>query len=406
MVDVRRTRLWVVARALAGTALLGCALLGGCAVQPRVCPPPSVSPAPPVTPAPHAEYERARWADLPGWASDAMKDAWPAFLESCGVLGQHTEWAIPCSAAQATHPATSQEVRTFFERYFEPYGIVEKVGTQEDRYGLITGYFEPLLHGARMPSAEFDTPLYSPPPDLLTVDLSSVYPDLKGKRIRARLDGNKVVPYYSREDLVRDASLKGHEIVWVDDPLGAFFLEVQGSGRVELPDGETIRLHYADENGYPYRSIGRYLVDRGELKPEEATMPGIRLWARSHPSRVQALLDADPSVVFFREEPLGDPALGPQGTLGVPLTPGRSIAVDPAAVPAGAPVFLATTFPDSAVTLQRLVVAQDTGGAIRGAVRADLFWGMGTEAAGEAGEMRQSGRLWLIWPKGMPLPGN
>ncbi len=333
-----------------------------------------------------------------------MRQAWPAFLASCGIVGRRPQWLIPCAAAQASHPVTSAEVRAFFERYFDPYGIVERVGRQEDRSGLITGYFEPLLRGSRSPSAEFDTPLYSPPPDLLTVDLASVYPELEGKRIRARLEGGKVVPYFSRADLNRDPSLKGREIVWVDDALDAFFLEVQGSGRVQLPSGQTIRLHYADENGYPYRSIGRYLVDHGDIKLQDATMLGIRLWARSHPSRVRELLDADPSVVFFREEPLGDPALGPQGTLGVPLTPGRSIAVDPASVPLGAPVFLATTYPSSVVTLQRLVVAQDTGGAIRGPVRADFFWGTGTQAAEEAGAMRQAGRLWLIWPKGVALP--
>ncbi len=335
-----------------------------------------------------------------------MLDAWPAFIQSCSIIGQRTQWVVPCNAAQTTRPVTPDDVRRFFERYFEPYAIVERTGRQESPSGLITGYFEPLLHGAREPSAQFETPLYSPPPDLLTVDLASLYPELKGKRVRARLDGNRIVPYYSRADLDRDASLKGHEIVWVDNPLDAFFLEVQGSGRVQLPGGETIRLHYADENGYPYRSIGRYLIERGELKPGGATMPDIRSWARSHPTQVQALLDQDPSVVFFREEPLGDPNLGPHGTLGVPLTSGRSIAVDPASVPLGAPVFLATTYPDSVVTLERLVVAQDTGGAIRGSVRADLFWGTGADAAAEAGEMRQSGRMWLIWPKGAPLPGT
>jgi membrane-bound lytic murein transglycosylase A len=386
-------------RLLAGAALCSCAMLCGCAVQPRVCPPP----APAV---PHVEYAPTRWSDIPGWKDDRTVDAWPAFLAACGVLGRRAPWSDACDAAQASHPVTSEDVRSFFERYFEPYGIVERMGMRADPDGLITGYYEPLLHGDRSPSAEFSTPLYAPPPDLLTVDLASVYPALKGLSIRARLEGNKVVPYYSRADLDRDPALKGHEILWVDDPLDAFFLEVQGSGRVQLPDGETIRLHYADQNGYPYRSIGRYLIDRGELKPGEATMLGIRLWARSHPDRVKELLDADPSVVFFREEPLGDPALGPKGSLGVPLTPGRSIAIDPASVPLGAPVFLATTFPDSAVTLDRLVVAGDTGGAIRGPVRADLFWGTGAEAQSEAGEMRESGRLWLIWPKGAPLPGR
>jgi membrane-bound lytic murein transglycosylase A len=390
--------------AAAVVALCGFAVLTGCAVRPTICPPPSVPPTPQAPPAPHVEYEPARWSDLPGWSADDMKTAWSAFLQSCNALHGRARWVIPCTAAQSAHPATSQDVRAFFERYFEPYAVVKRLGTQVDRSGLMTGYFEPLLHGARSRSAEFDTPLYAPPPDLLTVDLASVYPALKGLRIRARLEGNRVVPYYSRAELGRDSALEGHEIVWVDNALDAFFLEVQGSGRVELPSGEIIRLHYADENGYPYRSIGRYLVEHGDLKPQEATMLGIRLWARLHPDQVQALLDADPSVVFFREEPLGDPALGPKGSLGVPLTPGRSIAVDPTAVPLGAPVFLDTTFPDSAARLERLVVAQDTGGAIRGPVRADLFWGTGAEAAGEAGEMRQQGRMWLIWPKGAPLP--
>lgn len=334
-----------------------------------------------------------------------MKDAWPAVLASCGMLGRRTQWVAPCEAAQTAPHASSQEVRSFFERYFDPVEIVKRTGSQTDAVGLITGYFEPVLRGARAPSPAFNTPLYSPPPDLLTVDLGSVYPELKGRRLRARLDGQRVVPYYSRAELGRDAALKGHEIVWVDDAVDAFFLEVQGSGRVQLPTGETIRLHYADENGYPYRSIGRYLIDRGELARGAATLPAIREWALSHPDRVAELLDADPSVVFFREEPLGDPQLGPKGSLGVPLTPGRSIAIDPSVVPLGAPMFLATTYPDSDVALQRLVLAQDTGGAIRGAVRADLFWGMGPQAEGYAGRMRQPGRMWLLWPKGVPLPG-
>ncbi len=383
--------------AAAAFAGAGAIWLAGCATPPRTCPPP-----PP--PVPHVGYEPASWSSLPGWDRDEVKDAWPAFLASCNAVGRRAPWIAACEAAQAMKPASSVDVRAFFERYFEPYRIVKQTGPQTDDVGLITGYFEPVLHGARMPSAEFNTPLYAPPPDLLTVDLGSVYPELKGRRLRARLEGHRVVPYYSRADLDRDPALKGREIVWVDDVLGAFFLEVQGSGRVELPTGETIRLHYADENGYPYRSIGRYLVERGELKRGEATMSAIREWVLSHPDRVKELLDADPSVVFFREEPLGDPELGPEGTLGVPLTPGRSIAVDPSAVPLGAPVFLATTFPASDVALRRLVMSQDTGGAIRGPVRADFFWGTGPQAAGYAGEMRQPGRMWLLWPRGAPLP--
>jgi membrane-bound lytic murein transglycosylase A len=384
-------------RASALAALAGAMVLAGCTTPSRRCPPP-----PP--PVPHAAYVPASWNSLPGWDRDEMRDAWPAFLESCGVLARRSQWSGVCEAAQDAKPATSQDVRAFFERYFEPFEILTQTGPRSSDQGLMTGYFEPVLDGSRSPSPQFSTPLYAPPPDLLTVDLGSVYPELKGKRLRARLEGRRVVPYYSRADLASDPALKGDALVWVDDAIGAFFLEVQGSGRVRLGTGETVRLHYADQNGYPYRSIGRYLIDRGELKPGEATAPAIREWALAHPQRLTELLDANPSVVFFSEEPLGDPELGPKGSLGVPLTPGRSIAVDPSAVPLGAPVFLATTFPASDIALQRLVMSQDTGGAIQGPVRADFFWGTGPQAGSYAGQMRQPGRMWLLWPRGVPLP--
>lgn len=381
---------------LAPVVLAG-AIIAGCATVPSTCPPlPS--------PTPRTVYEPASWSELPAWNADDMIDAWPAFLASCDAEGHRQRWQAVCDAAKDTHPVTSGDVRAFFQRHFEPFAIVKQVGSQADPVGLMTGYFEPLLYGARAPSSGFDIPLYAPPPDLLTVDLGAVYPQLRGQPVRGRLVGRRVVPYYSRADLHRDPALEHDAIVWVNDALAAFFLEVQGSGRVRLTTGETIRLHYADQNGYPYRSIGRYLIDHGELERGAATVPAIRAWALAHPARVQELLDADPSVVFFEEEPLGNPALGPMGSLGIPLTPGRSLAIDPSAIPLGAPVFLATTFPNSAVALNRLAFAQDTGGAIRGSVRADFFWGIGAQAGAQAGEMRQPGRMWLLWPKGEPLP--
>jgi membrane-bound lytic murein transglycosylase A len=192
--------------------------------------------------------------------------------------------------------------------------------------------------------------------------------------------------------------------VWIDDALDAFLLEVQGSGRVQLPTGETIRLQYADQNGQPYRSIGRYLVDQGVMKLEDVNMPAIRAWLSANPSRLGEVLDSNPSVVFFTEGALTDPAVGPKGAQGLPLTAGRSIAVDPAVVPLGAPVFLSTSYPSTDLPLRRLVVAQDTGGAIRGPIRADLFFGFGAEAGAQAGMMKQDGEMWLLWPKGAPLP--
>jgi membrane-bound lytic murein transglycosylase A len=300
-------------------------------------------------------------------------------------------------------------VRNFFEAHFSPYRIAAADGKDT---GLVTGYFEPLQKGSRERTAPFTVPLYAPPDDLLTVDLSELYPELKDKRVRGRVDGRKVVPYWTRAGIERgDAPVAGKALVYVGDPVEAFFLEIQGSGRIELADGSVMRVGYADQNGHPFRSVARVLIDRGELPPERASMQGIIAWAKAHPDQLRALLDENPSYVFFREVPAPTPGSldaqidGPIGTLGVPLAAQRAIAVDPRAIPLGAPVFLATTMPLSTAPLQRLVLAQDTGGAIRGAVRADYFWGFGPAAGREAGRMRQEGRMWLLWPKDAAPPG-
>lgn len=377
-------------------ALLTAALLFGCVSPPH---------APPKKPVVATTvYEKGHWSELPGWGADNVQDAWPAFLESCRAMRFRPEWTAPCAAAQTVAADSPAGIRAYFQSAFEPYKAVKRTGSVKEDTGLITGYFEPLLYGSRTPSARFVAPLYAPPPDLLSVDLASLYPELKGKRVRGRLDGNRVLPYYTRGELLTDPALKGHEIVWIDSAFEAMMLEVQGSGRVQLPDGKVIRLLYADQNGQPYHSIGRYLVTSGALTVEQATLPGIRAWLAAHPERMQEVLDANPSVVFFSEAPLGDPNLGPKGAQGIPLTAGRSIAVDANWIPLGTPVFLATTLPDSQQPLQRLVVAQDTGGAISGAPRADYFCGSGPEAADLAGKMRQQGSLWLLWPRNVPLP--
>src|SRR5688572_23347148 len=268
---------------------------------------------------------------------------------------------------------------------------------------MVTGYYEPLLHGSRKRSARYRYPLYAAPSDLLVIDLSSVYPELKHRRLRGRLEGNRVVPYLARGEIDREPTpLKGHEIAWVDDAVDAFFLHIQGSGQVQLENGERIRVGYADQNGHPFRSLGGLLIRRGELPPERASMQGIKDWARRNPKRVQEFMNANPSYVFFRELP--NDLAGPIGSLGVPLTPERSIAVDPRVVPLGVPVYLATTWPNTADPLQRLMVAQDTGGAIAGGVRADFFWGFGDPAGQQAGKMRQAGRMWVLLPKGYTPP--
>jgi membrane-bound lytic murein transglycosylase A len=218
-------------------------------------------------------------------------------------------------------------------------------------------------------------------------------------RLRGRLQGRKVVPYYTRAEIVNDSvPLQGKELLWVDDEIDLFFLQIQGSGRVQLENGEIVRVGYSDQNGHPYKSVGKVLVERGELALEKASMQGIRDWGQKNPRKLSELLQQNSSFVFFRELPADVP--GPLGSLGVPLTAGRSLAVDPRAVPQGAPVFLATTWPNTGRQLSRLMVAQDTGGAIKGNVRADFFWGFGAEAANQAGKMRQTGKMWVLLPTG------
>ncbi|MCG2575372.1 murein transglycosylase A [Dechloromonas sp. XY25] len=390
-------------------------LMAGCSSVPPVSAPPA-TPAPaacapcpscpvcpavtptPVQPPPFARsLQTAAWSDLPGWSEDDVAAAWPAFLLSCrGVAskGNGAGWKRVCDLAKGSDGKPGLDVRRFFEQNLKPYAIVNGDGAVN---GLVTGYYEPLLRGSRNRMKGYEQPVRGVPDDLLTIDLSAVFPELKDKRVRGRLEGNKVVPYWSRAEIAAKGDrLPSKTLLYVDDAVELFFLQVQGSGRVKLPDGSLVRLNYADQNGHPYQSIGKTLVERGELKLEEASMQGIQSWARANPARLDALLNANPSYVFFREVPNSDG--GPVGALGVPLTAERSIAIDPRSVPLGSPVFLATTRPNSAQAMNRLVMAQDTGGAIKGAVRADFFWGFGKEAGEQAGRMKQSGRMWILLP--------
>jgi membrane-bound lytic murein transglycosylase A len=388
--------------------LLASLFLAACSTSPISEPAPTCTPcvacqvcqapvAPPVTPA-AAPFSRslvaANWGDLPGWAEDDHRAAWAAFLQSCrGVASKPNGpgWKRVCDLAKS---ANETQARQFFETNLKPYSVL---ATDASPSGMMTGYYEPLLRGSRTPNKIFNQPVRGVPDDLLTIDLSSIFPELKDKRVRGRLEGNKVVPYWSRaEILAHGEKLPSRHLLYVDDAVELFFLQVQGSGRVQMPDGSMVRLNYADQNGHPYQSIGRVLVERGELKLEEASMQGIRSWARANPGRLNELLNTNPSYVFFREVPNSKD--GPIGALGVPLTAERSLAVDPRSIPLGTPVFLATTRPNTTQPMNRLAMAQDTGGAIKGAVRADYFWGFGKEAGEQAGKMKQSGRLWLLLP--------
>jgi membrane-bound lytic murein transglycosylase A len=351
-------------------------------------PPPPPPPAPLMTP--------TTFSALPGWQQDDLRQAWPAFTASCRALGSREQWKAACLAARVVDANDPAAVRRYFETWFVPNQIRSADGSDT---GLITGYYEPMLHGVRRRGGAYQTPLYNVPDDLVTVDLASVYPNLKGMVLRGRVTDRKLVPYSTRAEIER-ANLPGKELVWVNDPVEAFFLEVQGSGRVKLDDtGETVRIAYADQNGHPYKAIGRWLVEKGELTVEQATAQGIRAWIAAHPERRQELFNVNPSYIFFKEEKLPDPGVGPKGALGVPLTAARSVAIDPKFLPLGAPIFLSTTQPGGEAPLQRLVMGQDTGGAIRGAVRADFFFGFGDDAGDKAGLMKQRGSLWVLMPK-------
>jgi membrane-bound lytic murein transglycosylase A len=342
---------------------------------------------------------------LPGWEPETFSAAaWQALLIGCGVLRADPVWTAVCDAALAlpAQPDADQRM-TFLRTRFQPW---QAVGADGQIEGLATGYYEPVLHGSRLRSERFPHPLYARPDDLLSVELDTLIPELRGRRVRARLEGNRVLPYYRRDEIEHQvpASLRGREIVWIDDAVEVFFLHIQGSGRVELEEGGGLHVGYADQNGQPFRSVARLLIDSGELTVAQATLQGMKAWARAHPERVDAFLDANASYVFFKE--LSGDLPGPIGTLGVPLLGEASVAVDARIVPLGAPVLIDTTFPLSQQPLRRVAMAQDTGGAINGAVRIDYFWGLGDDALAQAGRMRQKLRLWALLPLGTHPDGG
>jgi peptidoglycan lytic transglycosylase A len=340
------------------------------------------------------------WSKLQNWESDNHSAAWAGFLKSCQKLNNKAQWREVCLLANNAGVTSDTQAREFFETHFEVRPVYAEGGDAE---GLITGYYEPLLQGSLEKTEEFRYPIYAAPEDLLTVALGNVYPQLKDMRLRGRLDGKRIVPYYDRAQLDGNQELlAGNELLWVNDLVDVFFLHVQGSGQVELVDGSKVAVGYAAQNGHPYRSIGRTLIEMGELEQEEVTLFTIKDWLESNPGRMHAVLAENPSYVFFdlKDAEAG----GPVGSLNVALTPRRSIAVDRNVIPLGAPVWLQTTLPNEQETpFNQLMLAQDTGGAIKGHVRADVFWGRGDEAEKMAGLMKQQGNLYVLLPKGFSM---
>ena len=379
----------------------------------KVADKPTEKPAAPVETAKPAELKiadygllkPAEWDEVDGLSAshagaDDLNLAWPAWLQSCTALVKKPMWKNACDTANSLNLQTnnnpdSDSVRAYFRQNFSVYKTTNVDGAES---GLITGYYQPILKGSRTKSAKYPFPLYTTPPDLITVELDGLFPELKYKRVRGRVVGNKLVPYFNRAEIETDNSpIKGRELLYIDNIVDVFFLQIQGSGVVQFENGEQVMVGYADQNGHTYNSVGRLLIERGELTSANASMAGIKNWVKNNPLRFRELLNNNPSFVFFRELPSGLP--GPIGALGVPILAERAVAVDPKFVPLGAPVFLSTTQPNNNKPLKRLMMAQDTGGAIKGGVRADFFWGAGAEAGAKAGAMKQSGKIWVLLPK-------
>jgi len=357
-------------------------LVVGCSVPPTRAPGgySSSGSAPSAYSSQVATFSAVSWQALPGWRDDDLSKAWPAWLRSCEVLRKKNgeiNWRGVCSQASTLSARDSQSIRQYFENNFQVYEVRNSYNGSDT--GLITGYYEPLMNGSLTRTSTYNVPLYA-------------YPSA-WKR-------SKPIPGPTRAQLLSSGVLNGSEIAWVEDPVAAAFIQIQGSGKIRLQDGRILRLGFAGTNDQPFQSIAQWLIERKEIRRNQASMQSISEWAKRNPSQVTEMLNANPRFVFFKELPSdGGAEVGPVGSLGVPLTPERSIAVDLRSIPIGAPVFLATNKLLSTESIQKLVMAQDTGNAIVGGVRADFFWGSGDAAAELAGHMKQNGKMWLLLPR-------
>lgn len=344
----------------------------------------------------------ASYRDLPGWYDEDWTDFGTAFMRSCDRIGRRApegafsgnalygtnqQWHAACENYKVISKNDPASTRTFFEHYFTPYSVTRG----KDKDGLFTGYYESSLKGSRTKSAKYNIPLHARSDDLVMVNLGEFREELKGQRIAGRVVDGNLKPYETREEILAGKLKDARVLVWVDDPVEAFFVQVQGSGVVQLDDGSIMRIGYAGQNGHIYYAIGRELVKRGVMPKEDVSMQSIRAWLEANPSQADELMNTNKSYVFFREIE-GD---GPIGGEGIALTPRRSLAIDHGKFPYGFPVWLQTDNPP----LQRMMMAQDTGGAIKGAVRGDVFWGYGDEAEKMAGAMKSPGRYWILLPK-------
>lgn len=354
---------------------------------------------------PQLVLTQGSFSSLPGWRADSLRDIEKAFTKSCSRIAKRAPKAAMGSLAQAgtagdwqplcrTFMATdNSELRAFFESNFTPYQLSD----DGDGDGLFTGYYEASLNGSRTKTARYNIPLHKRPDDLVMVQLGNFRDDLKGRRIAGRVRNGKLTPYESREDIVRgDWPHEDEVLVWVDNAVDAFFLQIQGSGVITLADGGKMRVGYDGQNGHPYYAIGRELIKRGTLTKETVSLQTIRAWLAANPAQADEIMNTNASYVFFRELKTD----GPVGGEGVTLTKLRSLAVDHSLLSYGVPMWVDIAPPATNMPrLQRLMIAQDTGGAIRGVVRGDVFWGHGQRAEDMAGVMKSQGQAWVLLPK-------
>jgi membrane-bound lytic murein transglycosylase A len=355
------------------------------------------------------------YGDLPGWMADGMAEAIPALARSCrqfeslplnqavgpgGVAGTVADWQIPCSELTKVPAGDDASARAYFERWFTPWAAASAATSK--RQGLFTGYYEIELAGSRTPTGRFKVPVYRRPSDLIAVDLGDFADDLTGKRIAGRVYNTQLKPYADRAAIGAGAlASRGLELAWVDDPVGAYFIEIFGFGMVRFPDGKEMRIAYAGHNGHRHVPIGRALVERGIMKRQEITQATLRAWLEAHPEEIPAVMNTNPSFTFFRE--LEGP--GPLGAQAIPLTAGRSLAVDPRYVPYGVPVWVDAADPLAhEQNVRRLLVAQDAGQAIHGPIAGDIFWGRGLQAERRAVNMRYIGTYTILLPKSISPP--
>jgi membrane-bound lytic murein transglycosylase A len=358
----------------------------------------------------HISLQTADYDDLPGWSSDDLTEFLPALHKSCtkmltlpdtramggsGMAGTVKDWRGLCEQSLAL-PPQADVIRSFFETNFTPV----QVSNNYEESGLFTGYYEASLKGSLTREGPYLVPLYLRPPELVMVDLGRFREELKGQRIAGKVIAGNLEPYADRAEITNGAlNDRELELVWVDSEIDAFFLQIQGSGVVEMNDGSILRVGYAAQNGHPYFAIGRALIDQGEIPQEKMSMQAIRIWLEENPDRVREIMHMNASYVFFRKLE----GNGPVGAQGVELTPERSLAVDRKWMPLGVPVFLKTEVSavgqeENLMPFRKLLMAQDTGGAIRGPVRGDVFWGYGDRAYEMSGGMKSDGRYWILLP--------